>query len=381
MQTSSDSEAATSSHGAKRAVAWVALAGLVCLVGMWTVTGDPLKRVTIPVSTQDIMQLTNTTSGPHDPKHVDELLNNWRPHAPGASTSLETGGSWLYNAGVIKSLYIHDGPTLGRPLFAVPLLNSLRIAGPQYAFAGVIPTAHAYLVYVTPAANAAVANGVTATLVDYLNRVQPGVSYRVIAIGANPPSDPNGYGLVVGLTLFVLAMIGLGVWRGLRRANGWASIVRLLAAVAAMSVVFAAVLRYPLGLVIGPWWHVAGALGLGGLAIGASSMAAALRWQMRGAIAVATLLLVTGMPFLFVPTVWQLTRPVWGQLTQLFPVGAMETMLRQLVFFHSYSITFPVVVLTLWSVGSLCWFYVTPGLPPRRNAHDLDQTPALERIS
>jgi len=238
------------------------------------------------------------------------------------------------------------------------------------------------VIYVAPAASATVAATLETSLAEYLDYVNPGVHYRFVALGANPRSDPYGYGLTAGLTLFVLLMLAFGAWSGLKRTRRDRAVLRFTLEVLGTGLVYAMVLRYPLGLLTGTWWHSALPVCLGGLALALPAMYAAVKWRGRGVAAVSVTFLLTGMPFLVIPMVFQLTRPVWNQFTQFFPVGAMETLLRQWVFFHGYGIARPLVVLVLWAGISLLLVRreLAPPFDPleslRRRASMPEQIPA-----
>jgi hypothetical protein len=334
---------------------WIVVAVIAGLIAVWTVTDDPMKRVNVAISGQ-MAPSWSATSGAHEPKVSDGLTTKrWTPNPPAALFWEVGGGGFGTDREVIAAVRSHYSWLTRGPWPSNSYVGSawLGLGGERSVFAAITATPREYIVYVAPAASASVAASLETSIVANLNFVHPGVNYRIVALGANPQSDPNGYGLVVGLTMFVLLMLALGAWSGLRRIRGRNIALRVVGEVLGVAVVFAAVLRYPLGVLTGTWWHTAMPLCLGGLALAIPAMFAAVKWRGRGVAAASVTFLLTGMPFLVIPMVWPLTRPVWNQLTQFFPVGAMETLLRQWVFFHGYGITRPIVVLVLWAGVSL----------------------------
>ena len=316
---------------------WVVVAVIAGLIAMWTVTDDPMKRVTVAMSGQ-IFTSISSNSAPHEP-NLSDFSNpkGYKPKPPAVLFWMTSGGGSGSDREVISNVRSHYGWLNRGPLpLNTYVLESWLGLGERSVFAAVTATQDEYVIYVAPAASASVAATLETSIAEYLDFVNPGVKYRFVVLGANPNSDPYGYGLTAGLTFFVLLMLVFGAYSGLRRSRR-----------------DRAVLRFPLGLLTGTLWHSALPISLGGLALALPAMYAAVKWRARGVAAVSVTFLLTGMPFLVIPMVFQLTRPVWNQLTQFFPVGAMETLLRQWVFFHGYGIARPLVVLALWAGISL----------------------------
>jgi hypothetical protein len=356
MGESSETAVGNERSRARFVAVWVVVAVIAGLIAMWTVTDDPMKRVTVAMSGH-IFTSISSNSAPREP-NLSDFSNpkGYKPKPPAVLFWMTSGGGSGSDREVISNVHSHYG-WLNRgpqPFNAFGVESWLGLGGDERSvFAAVTATQDEYVIYVAPAASESVAATLETSIAEYLDFVNPGVNYRFVDLGANPNSDPYGYGLTAGLTLFVLLMLVFGAWSGLRRTRRDRAVLRFVLEVLGIGLVYAMVLRYPLGLLTGTWWHSALPISLGGLALALPAMYAAVKWRGRGVAAVSVTFLLTGMPFLVIPMVFQLTRPVWNQLTQFFPVGAMETLLRQWVFFHGYGIARPLVVLVLWAGISL----------------------------
>ncbi|HEU4541423.1 MAG TPA: hypothetical protein VFR23_09885 [Jiangellaceae bacterium] len=172
--------------------------------------------------------------------------------------------------------------------------------------------------------------------------------------------DPTGAGLPAGVLPLVLTSAAGGLAISLLLARRSERLVGVAGLAVAAGLASAALLRYGLGVVDGPYWELAGvvALMVGAVAAAVAGLGAVFG-RVGAGLALAVMILL-GNPFSAAPTAPEFLPQPWGELGQLLPPGAGITAVRSVGFFDGAALAQPLLVLSIWLVTGLLLVLLGP---------------------
>lgn len=168
-----------------------------------------------------------------------------------------------------------------------------------------------------------------------------------------PSDDPRGSGFAA--LIFPLVIGGIATAGALSRLRvGWAARLGAALAVSALGgLALTAIAHGWLGVLLGPFWVLAGvvALGLAAMASALTGLEAALGTAGLG-LGAATVVLL-GNPLSGAATGPDLLPAGWAEVGQLLPPGATAALVRSVAWFDGAAATGPIVVLLCWLAGGV----------------------------
>ncbi|XVV12080.1 hypothetical protein ACQP2X_45915 [Actinoplanes sp. CA-131856] len=296
--------------------------------------------------------------------------------------------------GVLIAVAVVAVQALLVPLFAAPAANlaprdlPIAVAGPP-AVAAQLESGHPGAFEITTVADAAaadaaikdrevygavivtpagpevhVASGASPTVASLLSQAAtglgappagPAAAGGVVVKDVVPldVDDPRGAGFGAAfLPLAITSMIA-GVMVFLLLKHRTARVVGLLAYGALAGLGAAAVQQFWLGIVPGDYLAVAGALGLFALGMAAAVAGLAALLGEPGIGLGALIFFLVGNAISGIAAAPELLPQPWGAVGQWLPIGAGGSLLRSASYFDGHGASFPVAVLTAYTIGGL----------------------------
>lgn len=179
-----------------------------------------------------------------------------------------------------------------------------------------------------------------------------GTAVRVVDVVPAPAADPRGAGLAAAALPLVLGGTAAAALLTALVAGRWWRLAGALGFAVAGGAVLAAILRYWIGALDGPYPALAGVLALG---VAAVSLALLGLEAVAGRVGLglgAGVLVALGNPLSGATSAPEMLPAGWGTLGQLLPPGAEITLLRSAAFFDGGG-TGGLVVLLCWLAGGL----------------------------
>lgn len=189
------------------------------------------------------------------------------------------------------------------------------------------------------------------------------------------PSDPNGAGLAAaGFPLLIGGFIGgIGLAFVVQGAARRITALALYSAVAGLLV--AGVLQGWFDILQGNYLANAGAYALTFAAIGAPILGAISLLGPPGVALGPVVFMLFANPISSANAPTQFLPGPWGEIGQWFPPGASAHLVRSLSYFPDASVTFPLLVLSGWTVAGLV---ATAIARPSRNPSTTTSTQPVE---
>jgi hypothetical protein len=220
----------------------------------------------------------------------------------------------------------------------------------RQVYAAVSLSAAGAALYIASEASPTVAQVLTQALPAAIAHVLPHTTVTITDLAPNPVDDPKGTSIPTALIPLTMTSIAAGAVIGLVSRDRLTRLMALVGYAILAGLFVAVALQGMLGGLTGSWFSNELVLTLGAGAIAAVTCGLTAIAGLAGILVVLFVAWFFGFAFSGATTAWQLMPTPWGQLAQYLPVGATNTGLRSVAFFHSAEAAGPLAVLGSWAL-------------------------------
>lgn len=193
----------------------------------------------------------------------------------------------------------------------------------------------------------------SATVAQALGQVAAGAGAQVRDVVPAPADDPRGAGLTAGSLPLVLAGIAAAALLSRLVAGRWARVGAALAFAVVGGASIAAVLRFWIGALDGPYVPLAGAAALGLGAVALALLGLESLFGLPGLGLGSAIMMLLGNPLSGAAVAPEMLPGGWGELGQALPPGAGISLLRSTAFFDGHGGGHALLVLLAWLLAGL----------------------------